>query len=90
MIFKSTKYKLGAGKNFHGVMKNGKITLLYLSLDPSETLVKGKVIERKAGYIEAKPLGLSIEAKEVIPLDDFLIASRGEDQVKMLFMDEFS
>ena len=88
MVFKDIKYKLGAGKNFHAVMDNGKITMLYLSTDPSEVLVKAKQIERKAGYIEAKALDFSLEAKEVIPVDDFFVASRGEDQVKMLTMEE--
>ena len=88
MIFKNIKYKLGVGKNFHGKMENGEIILYYLSSDPSETLVKGKVIKRKAGYIEAKTLGISIEAKEVIPLEDYFVASRGEDQVKMLTKEE--
>lgn len=84
MVFKKTMYRLGKGENFHGVFDGEGFLLYYLSSEPSGIVVKCKEIKRRAGYLETTLQDQTIEAREVVPLENLLVASRGERQVKMM------
>lgn len=84
MIFKPTKFKLGAGTNLHGIMVDGRVVIYYLSSEPSGVVIKTKSIKRRDGVIDTKKEDFTLEAREVVPCGGALIASRGEKQIKMV------
>lgn len=81
MVFKSTAYRLGYGKNIVGVYRDGKFELYYKSRDG---VVCSKIITRLAGRVELKRGDKTFNATTVLPFDEGYILSRVDTEVKSI------
>lgn len=79
MVFKSTAYRLGYGKNIHGIYQGGKFVIFYKSRDG---IVCSKVITRRAGRVDLKKGTETFNATSVLPFKDGYILSRVDKEVK--------
>ena len=81
MVFKSTAYRLGFGKNIVGVYKDGRAEIFYKSRDG---VVCSKIITRKAGRVELEKGKETFNATTVIPFEEGFILSRLDTEVKAI------
>lgn len=81
MVFKSTAYRLGYGKNITGVYDSGKFKIFYKSRDG---VVKTKIITRRAGRVDLKPGPETFNATTVLEFDEGYILSRVDTEIKCI------
>ena len=81
MVFKSTAYRLGYGKNIFGEYLDGKFVIYYKTRD---NIVKSKEIFRRAGRVELKKGDKQFNASSVLPIGDGFILSRSGREIKSI------
>ena len=81
MVFKTTAYRLGYGKNIHGIYQGGKFVIYYKSRDG---IVCSKVITRRAGRVDLQKGLETFNATSVLPFAEGFILSREEKEVKSI------
>ena len=84
MVFKTNAYRLGHGRNIHGVADDNSFRLYYKTSDENNSVVKCKRVVRRAGYVEVKMEKDEYEASSAVPLGDYLYIHRGGEQVKVI------
>ena len=81
MVFKKTAYRLGYGKNIHGIYLGGKFVLFYKARDG---VVRSKVITRRAGRVELERGKEVFNATSVIPFEAGYILGKDEKEIKSI------
>ena len=82
MIFKSTAYRLGFGKNINSKrMTDGKFLVLYRSRD---NVVRSKIIERRAGGVDLKKGDTEFNASMALMINDGFVLLRRGNEVKSI------
>ena len=82
MVFKSTAYRLGYGKNINGEMQeDGSFVIFYKSRD---NLVRVKEFVRQAGRVELKSRGQEFNASSVLPVSGGYILTRAGNEIKSI------
>lgn len=81
MVFKSTAYRLGYGKNIRGIYNDGKFIVYYKSRDG---VVNTKIITRRAGRVDLEKGSETFNATTVLPFLDGFILSRVDTEVKAI------
>lgn len=84
MEFKKVPYRLGSGKNLHGVGEGKGFKIFYKVDENNSRVVKSKIVVRRAGYVEVTKGEDEIEGSEVVPLSSRLMVSGGDKKIKLI------
>ena len=84
MVFKQVPYRLGSGKNLHGIASEKGFKLFYRASENGSSVVKSKEVVRRAGYIDVTKGTEEFEAVEVVPLKNRYFVSAGDKKIKLV------
>ena len=79
MVFKSTAYRLGYGKNIKGIFEGNYFKLFYKTRDGE---VQTKDITRRAGRVELTKGKEVFNATTVVPLTEGCVITRENQEIK--------
>ena len=84
MVFKQVPYRLGSGKNMHGICDGSAVKIFYRATENNSRVVRSKILVRRAGFFEVTKGDEEFEAVEVVPLENRYFVSGGDKKIKLV------